>query len=146
MSDQPQGERGHLRTLMTLASYLWPQGEPGLRLRVVASLALLVAARGVNVLVPIAFGRAVDALTPHGDGLPAFGRYGWHWWIARAENGDAVRCMLGHGGQLVFVVPERKLVAVFTANPKVSRWKHPIRLFERYVLPLGCNPNHFELQ
>jgi ABC-type transport system involved in Fe-S cluster assembly fused permease/ATPase subunit len=63
---QPQEERGHMRTLLTLAAYLWPQGEPGLRLRVVISLALLVVARGVNVLVPIAFGRAVDALTPQG--------------------------------------------------------------------------------
>ncbi|WP_137180242.1 ABC transporter ATP-binding protein/permease [Roseomonas sp. AR75] len=59
-------ERGHLRTLLTLARYLWPQGEPGLRARVVASLGLLLAARGVNVLIPIAFGRAVDALTPQG--------------------------------------------------------------------------------
>jgi ATP-binding cassette subfamily B protein len=57
-------ERNHLRTLLTLARYLWPEGEPGLRARVVASLGLLLAARGVNVLVPIAFGRAVDALTP----------------------------------------------------------------------------------
>jgi len=63
---QPQDERNHLRTLLTLATYLWPQGEAGLRLRVVVSMGLLLAARGVNVLVPIAFGRAVDALTPHG--------------------------------------------------------------------------------
>ena len=66
MPPQSQDERSHLRTLLTLATYLWPQGEAGLRLRVVASMGLLLAARGVNVLVPIAFGRAVDALTPHG--------------------------------------------------------------------------------
>ncbi|WP_270934796.1 ABCB family ABC transporter ATP-binding protein/permease [Falsiroseomonas oryzae] len=35
-------------------------------MRVVVSLALLVLSRGVNVLVPIAFGRAVDALAPQG--------------------------------------------------------------------------------
>jgi ATP-binding cassette subfamily B protein len=57
-------ERGHLRTLLTLAPHLWPQGEAGLRLRVVASLVLLVFAKGANVLVPIAFARAVDALAP----------------------------------------------------------------------------------
>ena len=66
MPPQSQDERSHLRTLLTLATYLWPEGEAGLRLRVVASMGLLLAARGVNVLVPIAFGRAVDALTPHG--------------------------------------------------------------------------------
>jgi ATP-binding cassette subfamily B protein len=64
-----QDDRGHWRTLLTLAAYLWPQGEPALRLRVVLSMALLVAARGVNVLVPIAFGRAVDALTPSGSAV-----------------------------------------------------------------------------
>ncbi|MGG5817216.1 ABCB family ABC transporter ATP-binding protein/permease [Falsiroseomonas sp. HW251] len=42
-----------------------------LRLRVVISLLLLVAARGANVLVPLAFGRAVDALTPHGAAVQA---------------------------------------------------------------------------
>ncbi len=57
-------ERSPLRTLTTLAPYLWPPGQTGLRARVVASLLLLVAAKGMNVLVPIAFGRAVDALTP----------------------------------------------------------------------------------
>jgi ATP-binding cassette subfamily B protein len=65
MKPDDTGEgRGHLRTLLTLARYLWPHDAPGLRARVVASLGLLLAARGVNVLVPIAFGRAVDALTP----------------------------------------------------------------------------------
>ncbi|HEV7268527.1 MAG TPA: ABC transporter ATP-binding protein/permease [Falsiroseomonas sp.] len=49
---------------MTLAPYLWPEGEPGLRFRVVASLVLLVFAKAANVLVPIAFARAVDALAP----------------------------------------------------------------------------------
>jgi ATP-binding cassette subfamily B protein len=53
-----------MRTLLTLAPYLWPAGEPGLRFRVVASLVLLVFAKAANVLVPIAFARAVDALAP----------------------------------------------------------------------------------
>ncbi len=66
MPPSHQDERNHLRTLTTLATYLWPSGEPGLRMRVVVSLALLVLSRGVNVLVPIAFGRAVDALAPQG--------------------------------------------------------------------------------
>ncbi len=57
-------ERNHLRTLLTLLPYLWPEGERGLRLRVVASFVLLVAAKAANVVVPIAFARAVDALAP----------------------------------------------------------------------------------
>lgn len=64
MQNKLPGERSHMRTLLTLAPYLWPEGEPGLRFRVVASLVLLVFAKAANVLVPIAFARAVDALAP----------------------------------------------------------------------------------
>jgi len=70
---EPQAaERGHLQTLLTLAPWLWPPGEPGLRARVVVALLFLVLAKVANVLVPIAYARAVDALTPHaGDGAAA---------------------------------------------------------------------------
>ena len=47
-----------------IAPHLWPVGEPMLRLRVVAALLLLAAAKAANVLVPIAYARAVDALAP----------------------------------------------------------------------------------
>jgi ATP-binding cassette subfamily B protein len=61
----PTAQRGDLSTLRSLAPYLWPKGETGLRVRVVIALLLLVAAKVANVLVPIAYARAVDALTPH---------------------------------------------------------------------------------
>jgi ATP-binding cassette subfamily B protein len=60
----PAKPRGHASTLRTLAPYLWPKGESGLRARVVIALALMVVAKGANVLVPIVYARAVDALTP----------------------------------------------------------------------------------
>ncbi len=66
MSQTAQDQRGAFRTLMTLAPYLWPPDAPGLRARVVASVALLVVAKLTNVFVPVAFGRAVDALAPQG--------------------------------------------------------------------------------
>jgi ATP-binding cassette subfamily B protein len=47
-----------------IAPHLWPAGEPMLRLRVVGALLLLAAAKAANVLVPIAYARAVDALAP----------------------------------------------------------------------------------
>ncbi|WBV43923.1 ABC transporter ATP-binding protein/permease [Pseudoroseomonas cervicalis] len=56
--------RGHFHTLLTLAPYLWPKGETGLRVRVVIALVLMVLAKGANVLVPIVYARAVDALGP----------------------------------------------------------------------------------
>ncbi len=62
---QTDSNRAHLRTLASLAPYLWPPGETGMRLRVVAALVFLVLAKAANVLVPILYARAVDALTPH---------------------------------------------------------------------------------
>jgi ATP-binding cassette subfamily B protein len=66
LSFTAKDDSGPIRTLMTLAPYLWPADAPGLRARVVASLALLVVAKLTNVLVPVAFGRAVDALAHQG--------------------------------------------------------------------------------
>jgi len=54
----------HGRALLAILPYLWPRGEFGLKVRVVLAVASLVAAKAANVLVPIAYARAVDALTP----------------------------------------------------------------------------------
>ncbi len=54
--------RGSLATLGTLAPYLWPAGEWGLRARVVLAVLCLVVAKAANVYVPILYKRAVDAL------------------------------------------------------------------------------------
>ncbi|WP_408906302.1 ABCB family ABC transporter ATP-binding protein/permease [Muricoccus nepalensis] len=71
VTDKP-APRGTFATLRSLAPYLWPKGEPGLRARVVGALVLLALAKVANVLVPIAYSRAVNALTPHlGEGAAA---------------------------------------------------------------------------
>ncbi|WP_145143048.1 ABC transporter ATP-binding protein/permease [Roseomonas gilardii] len=57
--------RNHFQTLRNLAPYLWPRNETGLRVRVVLALVFLVCAKVANVYVPMAYARAVDALTPH---------------------------------------------------------------------------------
>jgi ATP-binding cassette subfamily B protein len=48
--------------LRLLGGHLWPKGEWGLRLRVVAAGVLLVLAKVTNVYVPILYKHAVDAL------------------------------------------------------------------------------------
>ncbi len=60
----PRVPRGDLATIRSLLPYLWPKGEPGLRARVVLSLACLFVAKVATVYVPILYKRAVDALTP----------------------------------------------------------------------------------
>ena len=57
------GPRNDLRTLRTLLPYLWPAGEPGLRIRVLVAMVLLALAKITNVGVPIFYKLAVDALS-----------------------------------------------------------------------------------
>ncbi len=53
-----------IRILGRFLPYLWPRGAPGLRLRVVAALVLVLASIGVTTLVmPLAYGAAVDRMT-----------------------------------------------------------------------------------
>ncbi|MFO1081973.1 MAG: ABC transporter ATP-binding protein/permease [Reyranellaceae bacterium] len=51
-----------LAVLKVLGRHLWPHDEPGLRWRVGIALGLLVAAKVVNVYVPLLYKHAVDAL------------------------------------------------------------------------------------
>ncbi len=52
-----------IRAIRTLLPYLWPSGAPEFRLRVVAALVFLAAAKATNVVVPFFFKYAVDALS-----------------------------------------------------------------------------------
>ena len=58
--------RSHWRTLATLAPYLWPAGQSGLKLRVVIALLFLAAAKISVVFIPFLYKAAVDALTGEG--------------------------------------------------------------------------------
>jgi len=51
------------RPLWTLLPYLWPKGQPGLRLRVFASLGFLALATVVTSVMPLFYGKAIDRLT-----------------------------------------------------------------------------------
>ena len=56
------GPRNDLKTLGTLLPYLWPPGETALRVRVVFAMVLLTLAKITNVVVPVFYKYAVDAL------------------------------------------------------------------------------------
>ena len=62
-------------------------------------------------------------------------QYGYYWWSHEADLGDEtvrVRSCRGAGGQFIFVVPEKNLVAVFTSYYADNR---PIRYFDTLILP-----------
>ncbi|MFO1153410.1 MAG: ABC transporter ATP-binding protein/permease [Rhodospirillales bacterium] len=58
----PLGVGGELAVIGTLLPYLWPRDAPELKRRVVAAIFFLVAAKGINVAVPVAYKHVVDAL------------------------------------------------------------------------------------
>lgn len=66
------------------------------------------------------------------------GSYGYHWWmLAKEEDQEpmspSVTFAMGYGGQYIFVVPERELVAVF-ASSLYKKTFHPLQLFKEWVL------------
>lgn len=58
------GPRNDWQTICSLAPYLWPTGETGLRVRVITALLFLILAKVANVVVPFFYKQSVDALTP----------------------------------------------------------------------------------
>jgi ATP-binding cassette subfamily B protein len=58
-----QKPKGDLKALAMLGPYLWPKGALELRVRVVLSILALLASNIATLLIPIAYGKAVDALS-----------------------------------------------------------------------------------
>jgi len=64
--------------------------------------------------------------------------YGYQWWLLgdQAPGIEQVYAGLGYGGQFLFVVPERNLVAVFYAwNIYGTRSSVVSDLFLEHILP-----------
>ena len=53
-----------MATIRALLPYLWPEHDPGAKVRVVLAMGLLLAAKVATVYVPVIYGRIVDALAP----------------------------------------------------------------------------------
>ncbi|HTI67083.1 MAG TPA: ABC transporter ATP-binding protein/permease [Caulobacteraceae bacterium] len=62
---QPASLTEQFKAFRSLGPYLWPKGEPTLKLRVLVALALILGGKLLAVAVPLQLKRAVDALTPH---------------------------------------------------------------------------------
>lgn len=70
---------------------------------------------------------------PYSSGLPAYGAYGYQWWLHRLGNAEAA-CAIGHGGQVIYVIPSYSMTVVFAGCPRVCRWRHPKRWMEDMLL------------
>jgi ATP-binding cassette, subfamily B, heavy metal transporter len=58
-----QAGDAHAAILKRLLPFVWPQGRPDLKLRLVLAAAAMIAAKVVTVAMPLAYKAAVDALT-----------------------------------------------------------------------------------
>ncbi len=72
--------------------------------------------------------------------------YGYYWWIGNHKNGDEVFETIiaaGFGGQRVMVIPELKLVAVFTSKPDGNPKGHVriSQIMENYIIPSMLTSN-----
>ena len=52
------------RVIRDVVPYLWPPGEPAMRMRVILALLLLIGAKITTIITPFFFKYAVDGLTP----------------------------------------------------------------------------------
>src|ERR1043165_6003289 len=55
--------REQMRVLSRVLPLLWPEGETGLKIRVVASFSLILIGKVVNVILPIVYKWVIDALS-----------------------------------------------------------------------------------
>jgi ATP-binding cassette subfamily B protein len=53
-----------LQTVVSLLPYLWPAGNAGARIRVVAALVFMLLSKLATVYVPVVYGRIIDRLAP----------------------------------------------------------------------------------
>ncbi|WP_157277575.1 serine hydrolase domain-containing protein [Paenibacillus taiwanensis] len=79
-----------------------------------------------------------ETMRSHHTGIHTYGNYGYQGWSHRLHAYDAF-CALGHGGQLIYIVPELDIVVVLAGNAQVRRWRHPRLWLEQYLLP-ACLP------
>jgi len=110
------------------------------RSRDLARLGELVLAEGRwqgKQLIPAGYVRAmVSAQASAGDGSD----YGYQWWGLRLPvdgQQTTVWTMSGKGGNYVFVMPEKKLVAVITSQAYNRSYAHPQsrRILTEFLLP-----------
>ena len=78
----------YFATLRQLLPYLWPEGRPGLKARVVVAMVALVLSKVVTVATPYAFKHATDALAGRTDAQPRppWQWYSWCWPMAWAAS------------------------------------------------------------
>lgn len=110
---------------MGITDYLWEKHRDGIcygafgiymKPRDLAKIGQMVLQEGRwenRQLVPAEWIREATQVRTYG----AIGPYGYYWWIRPDYNAFT---MEGHGGNFIYVIPDKQLVVVFTARPFVD--------------------------
>lgn len=86
------GHAADLKAIGAVMPYLWPRDDPGMRLRVVLSVGVLLLTAVLNALLPVLFAIAIDRLTPSGTSILVAAPvalllgYGFIFWFSRSLN------------------------------------------------------------
>jgi ATP-binding cassette subfamily B protein len=71
----PGQPRSTWQTIVSLLPYLWPKGDPAMRVRVVLAMGCLIMAKVATVYIPVVYSHIIDTLAPKAGGpalaLPA---------------------------------------------------------------------------
>jgi ATP-binding cassette, subfamily B, heavy metal transporter len=91
MPESPASKPADVAAIRLILPFLWPADDPGLKVRLAASIGILIAIATLNSTVPMLFAAAVDRLqSPVGDMetavLALILAYGFMHWLARALN------------------------------------------------------------
>ena len=86
------GHAADLKAMTAVLPYLWPRDDPGMRLRVILSVGVLLLTAILNALLPVLFAIAIDQLTPNGTSVLIVAPvalllgYGFIFWFSRSLN------------------------------------------------------------
>lgn len=110
-------------------------GELWLKPREMAKFGLLYLNQGQwgdKQLVPESW---IKASTRRHLKANVFDGYGYHWWVDSTGYYMAV----GYLGQFIFVIPDRRMVVVFTSNLEGPSFFIPKRLLDDYIIPAAVS-------
>jgi CubicO group peptidase (beta-lactamase class C family) len=62
--------------------------------------------------------------------------YGYQWWV----DAQGYYMAAGFGGQLIFIIPDQNIIAVFTSGVSLTDFHTPERLLQDYVIPAAISP------
>jgi ABC-type transport system involved in Fe-S cluster assembly fused permease/ATPase subunit len=122
--------REHMRLARGLLPFLWPEGRPDLRRRVLLAAIALIAAKIVTVLVPVFYKEATDALTAQsGAGTVTFTQGLANWAVAMVAIyglGRVLMMVLNQIRDVLFTAVGQH--AVRTLNNRTFRHLHRLSL------------------